>query len=130
MTEDTYVLDTYSWIEYFRKSEKGEQVKTILEDEKNHIFTAAITLSELASIMKRKQLNYDKASKLIHGLSTVQTHSIANHEQAGKLHANLKKKRKSIGLADTLILQTAYDLNAQLVTGDQDFNGLRHVVMI
>ncbi len=51
-------------------------------------------------------------------------------EEAGKLHADLKKDRKNISLADAFVLLTAKKLNARVVTGDPDFKGLREVILI
>ena len=51
-------------------------------------------------------------------------------DATGKLHANIKKNRKHMSMADTFVLATARKLNAKVVTGDEDFRGLNEVIMI
>ena len=40
------------------------------------------------------------------------------------------KKREKLGLADSLILASARQVGARVVTGDPDLNGLRDVVFL
>ena len=42
-----YILDTHAWIEYFRGSEAGEQVKRAIENTNNRVYTAECSMGEL-----------------------------------------------------------------------------------
>lgn len=125
-----FVIDAYAWIEYFDGTKLGENVKEIIEDRKNSIYTNVITIAELSSHFNKIKLNFDDAKKLIMSLSSIHQINTNFAEEAGKLHSNLKKERKHISLADIFVLLTAKKLNAKVVTGDEDFRGLKEVLMI
>jgi len=55
---------------------------------------------------------------------------ISFFEEAGKLHAQFKKIRKHISMADVFVYYTAKKINGKVVTGDEDFQGLKEVIMI
>mgnify|MGYP001615170887 CR=1 FL=1 len=125
-----YVIDAYAWVEYFEGSKIGEKVKEIIEDSRNSIFTNAITVAELSSHFNRKNLNFTEAKKILFSLSSIIEVSSDLAEEVGKVHAELKKSRKHIGLADIFVLVSARRLNAKVVTGDEDFRGLKEAFMV
>ena len=49
---------------------------------------------------------------------------------AGLLHADMKKKIRNFGLADSIILATARKLRAKVVTGDSHFKGFKETVFL
>jgi predicted nucleic acid-binding protein len=126
----TYVIDAYAWAEYFAGSSLGEKVKAIVEDENNIIQTNVITIAELASHFSRNKKEFDEAKKILLSLSTIYQISIEFSSEAGLLHTELRKERKHIRLADVFALLTARKLQAKVVTGDQDFKGLKGVLML
>lgn len=129
-TMSKYVIDAYAWIEYFDGSVLGEKVKRIVEDTKNSIYTNVVTIAELAGHFKRKEFDFAETKKVLLSLSSIYLIDIEFAEEAGKLHVDLKKERKHMGLADVLILLTARKTDAKVVTGDEDFRGLKETVMI
>src|SRR3989344_855277 len=120
-----FVIDAYSWVEYFAGTEQGEKVKNIVENSKNQVYTNIITIAELSSYFKRNNYDFERAKKIILSLSLIYTINLDFAEEAGKLHFDLKKERKNIGLADIFTLLTAKKLNAKVVTGDSDFKDLK-----
>ena len=46
------------------------------------------------------------------------------------MHAVIRNDRKHMGIADIFILLTAEKLKAKVVTGDEDFRGLKESFMI
>ena len=124
------VVDAYAWIEYFDGTTIGEKVKRVIEDANNVIFTNVITLAELASIFTRKNKNYEEAKKIILSRSSFYEVNMNFTEEVGKLHAELKKNRKHISLADVFVLLTAKKLGGKVITGDKDFKGLKEVIML
>lgn len=125
-----FVIDSYSWVEYFTGTKQGEKVKIIVENPKNQVYTNVITIAELSSYFKRNNYDFEKAKKIILSLSLIYNINLGFAEEAGKLHFDLRKERKNIGLADIFILLTAKKLNAKVVTGDSDFKGLKESLMI
>ena len=125
-----FVIDAHAWIEYFNGTESGEKVKEIIENSKNRIYTNVITIAELSSSFSRKNNDFEEAKKIIASLSLFYLIDKDFAEESGKLHATLKKERKNIGLADIFVLLTARKLNAKVITGDEDFKGLKEVILI
>lgn len=107
-----------------------EKAKVIVEDGNNKIYTSVISVAGLVSQFARKNFDFNNVKSLILSLSSFYLIDFELAEEAGKLHAHLRKERKHIGLADALILLTAKKLNAKIVTGDEDFRGMKEVIMI
>src|SRR3989344_9035572 len=125
-----FVIDAYAWIEYFNGTKLGIKVKEILESPNNSIYTNAITISELVSSYKRNSRSFEEEKKILLSLSTIYEINLEFAEEAGKLHAGLKKERKHISMADIFALLSARKLNAKVVTGDENFRGLKDVYML
>src|SRR3989338_10086627 len=113
-----YVIDAHAWIEYFLGTDKGNEVKKVLESEDNEIFSSIITIAEVVSITKRE--NRDAEQKYIDMINLSKIYGINSifAKEAGILHAETKKEIKDFGLADAFVLLTARKLNAKIVTGD------------
>lgn len=125
------VIDAYAWIEYFDGTELGIKVKNFIENSQNKIFTNVITIAELSSHFKRKKTyDFAEAKKVLSSISSFYNINEDFAEEAGNLHAEIKKERKHIGLVDIFVLLTARKLNAKVVTGDEDFRNLKEVIMI
>ena len=126
----SFVIDAYAWIEYFDGSKQGEVVAKIIEDSNNSIYTNIITIAELASHFRRKNYDFADAKKIILSLSTIYNINFEFAEKAGVMHAVIRNDRKHMGIADIFILLTAEKLKAKVVTGDEDFRGLKESFMI
>ncbi len=125
-----YVIDSYAWIEYLVGSIKGMKVKEIVESENNEIITPTIVLAEVTSITQREERNAEEAYKMILGLTKTQNLQSEDAKEIGLLHAEMRKKIKDFGMADTVVLHTARRLVAKVVTGDPHFKGFKEVIML
>ena len=125
-----FVIDAYAWVEYFKGTEQGKKVKKLVEDAKNTIHTNIITLAELSSFFEKHGKDSSQEMDILLSLPSIHPLTIEFVQQAGKLHATIRKKRKHMGLADVFVLLTAQKLHAKVVTGDEDFRGLKEVIMI
>ncbi len=125
-----YVVDAYAWVEYFDGTSAGGKVKEIVENSANEIFTNVITIAEMSSHFKRKGLDFAEAKKIILSLSVVYIIDEAFAEAVGELHALIKTERKHMSLADVIVLFTGRKLGAKVLTGDEDFRGLKEALMI
>ena len=127
---NNFVIDAYSWIEYFNGTKLGENVKDIVEDKTNEIYTNIITIAEISRSYARNSLSFKEESKVLRSLSRIQNIDFDFAEEAGRLLINIKKEKKHMSLADIFVLLTARKLNAKVVTGDEDFRGLKEAIMI
>lgn len=125
-----YVIDAHAWIEYFVGSERGNEVKKILESSENEIFSSIISIAEVVSITKRE--NRDAEQKYIDmiNLSKIFFLNTELAKEAGILHAETKKEIKDFGLADAFVLLTARKLGAKIVTGDPHFKEFKEAILI
>lgn len=125
-----FVIDAYAWIEYFDGTLLGEKVKALIEDKRNIVYTNVLTIAELSGRFSKTNKNFDEAKKITTSLSAIYNITSDFAEEVGKLHVELKKERKHMGLVDAFVLLTARKLNAKVVTGDEDFRGLKEALMI
>lgn len=125
-----YVVDAHAWIEYFLGSNKGQEVKRIIESNETEIFTSIITIAEVVSVTKRE--NRDAEQKYIDIINLSKIHFINPElaKEAGILHAETRKKIKDFGLADAIVLLTARKLGAKIVTGDPHFKNFKEAILI
>jgi len=124
-----YVIDSYTWIEYFRGTSAGAKARRYIEEEDSA--TPTIVIAELSRKLLREieagretlegrkaRLEFIKTSTIIVNL----TEDIA--VLAGEIDVKRKSKVKGWGLADSIILATARKNQAKVVTGDEHFRDL------
>ena len=122
------VIDAYAWIEYFEGSEIGKKVKELLE--KNDCFTVVITLAETVSKLTRKGFEAMSAVDVILGHTTILPIGEEVSIEAGKFHAEQRKKKPQFGLSDAYIYCCAKKLGAKIVTNDHHFKDFKDVIML
>ena len=130
-----YVIDSYAWIEYFRASKSGEVAKRYIENADS--VTPTIVVSEISrKLQKEIELGDEtdegrlKRLEFISATSQVVYLDFELAVTAGKTDLEMKKKAKGWGLADSIVLCTARNLNGKVVTGDEHFRGLEEVIFI
>ena len=124
------VFDTYAWVEYLKGSETGIKVQKILESQENEIFSSVITIAEVSSISKRESKDVELGYTIINNLSKIHSITTELAKEAGTLHAEMRKKIKDFGMADSLVLLTARKLGAKILTGDPHFKGFKEAILI
>ena len=125
-----FVIDAFAWIEYLEGSEKGKTVTEIVEDRANELFTASTTFAEVISKFLKE--NKDTSIALT-ALDTLSSIIIINKELsvlAGHIHFEAKKRNKNFGMLDAFVAATAKNLNAKILTGDNDFRGFKEAVIV
>lgn len=126
-TTSRFVLDTHAWIEYFRGSESGEKVGLFIQNEK--CFTPSIVIAELADLYSKKKYGFLQNDvdfiKANSGIIELDEKIALN---SGKIKQHIRKKYKNnFGLADAIILSTAREMDATILTGDYHFKKLKNV---
>lgn len=118
---NTYIIDTWAWVEYFRGSDIGSRAKPQIETANN--ITPTIVLAEMSQ--KFKQLGRtDLADKVsfIKQKSAILPLDESTAMLAGEVRANVPVQ--GMGLVDCILLAVARLYNAKVVTGDPHFRDL------
>jgi len=130
-----YIIDAYAWIEYFKASELGAIAREYIEGEQSA--TPTIVISEISKkLQKEIELGNETADGRLKRLEFIRaTSKIVDLDfeiaaDAGKLNVDLKEKAKGWGLADSIILCTAKNFTAKVVTGDEHFKLLNEVIFL
>jgi len=124
------IVDAFAWIEYFNGSDKGLNVKKLLETDHNEIITCSTTVAEVISKVLRKNLDSQIALNHINNLSKVIDITQEISILAGEIHFIEKKKNVDFGMLDSFVAATAKKLNAKILTGDNDFKNFKETIFI
>ena len=123
-----YVIDSFTWFEYHSGSEKGLKIREVIETE--NIATSIITIAELSDKFHREDVDFEKLLLFIRSRSAILPITVSIAVQAGQLKKKMRRKAKDFGLADAIILQTALENDAQLISGDSDFRHAPNTMLI
>jgi len=125
-----YVLDTFAWVEYFRGTEKGKTVRDCIGE--GDCATPTMVLAELSDVYERGKNKYwERDLAFIISKTTIINLDQNIAIQAGKVKSIIREKHSTkFGLADAIILTTAQELKAKVVTGDQHFEKLSDIVLL
>lgn len=130
-----FVIDAYAWIEYFRASKYGEVAKEYIENADS--VTPSIIVAEVSrKLQKEIELGNETAEGRLKRLEFINANSqVVDLDfdlavTAGETDLEMKKKTKDWGLADSIVLCTARNLNGKVVTGDEHFRSLKEVIFI
>jgi|SRR3989344_7659768 len=122
------IFDSYAWIEYFLGTDKGKIVESYFEKDK--IITPSIVLVELSCKAEREDWSFKEYLTFIKSKSQIVGISEETIIGCGKIYIYEKNKKKEFGIIDAIILTTARNLNAKILTGDKHFFDIKEVVMI
>lgn len=124
-----YVIDSYAWIEYFRGTPSGREVRPYVEGDR--AATSALTLAELREkYLREGWRSYKEDSDFLSARTLVTPVDRKIAELAGELNHARKKVVKDWGMADSVILATARTASAKVVTGDRHFEGLPDAILV
>jgi predicted nucleic acid-binding protein len=120
--DESYVLDSFAWFEYFSGSALGARAKPFIESSKG--ITPTIVVAELSEKYRREKLPFEQDLDFIIARTRVIPLDTGIAERAGALSHERKKRVKRWGLADSVVLATARECKARIVTGDEHFRDL------
>ncbi len=124
-------LDSSAWIEYFMGTEKGTSVRKTVEGS-GILYTSPIVIAEIYSKSVRtdgvENAEIRKDFILKRCVLVPDDEKIA--VEAGRIHAEMKKKAEGFGLADALIVAAARKKGAKVLTGDKHLKALDDVEML
>jgi len=122
------ILDSSAWIEYFTGTKNADFVEETLE--KGNIITPSIVLVELSCKATKEKWDFQEQLTFIKSRSTIMGMNEKMILKCGKVYIEERKKKTKFGMADAIILTTAKEINAKILTKDNDFRGLDDVIML
>jgi predicted nucleic acid-binding protein len=125
-----YIMDSYSWLEYPMGTEA--KVKQIIDTETDEKLTPSICLAETyAKILKTEdEAKAELRRAFIKSRSALVPLDEDLAVAAAKTDVAMKKRVQNWALADSIVLSTARDRKAKIVTGDPHFRGLDEAYMV
>lgn len=124
------VIDSHAWIDYFEGNNSGKKIVDYIENPANDIVTNILNLAEISSFFDRKGKDGEEAHKIILSNSKIYRFDVDFSREAGKLHAQIRKKIKDFGLIDAFVLLTARKINAKVLTGDPHFKDFKEAIYL
>ncbi len=124
-----FVIDSYAWIEYYRGSKAGKNASKYIEA--NTAATSTLTLAELREkYLKEKWNFFEEDLKYMTTRTSIVSIDRSISILAGEINYERKKIKKNWGMADSIVLATARNASAKVVTGDRHFEDLPETIMI
>ena len=121
----TVLVDSWAWIEYFKGSPPGLKAGEIIESGRK-LLLSTINVSEIyLFLLRNKPAEADKLINFVLNSSFV----ISIDSRIALKAAKLKQNQK-FGLADAIVMATAEENNATVLTGDDDFKNFKNVIYI
>ncbi len=124
-----YIIDAFSWIEYLEGSETGKKVYEILNSDAEN-YALLVTISEVVSKVKRNGGNIELAFDSIVSNCKVANITTKIAKEAGLLHAEIRKKMPQFSIVDSLLITTAKNIGAKVLTGDNHFKQFKEAVLL
>lgn len=119
------LVDSSGWIEYLAERPKADLFAPYIEGSEP-LVSSAIQVYEIYKVVRR-DLNEERA---IEAVSALRTTTIEPLVEALALEAADVALEYGLAMADAIIYATASRHEAEIVTGDADFNGLPRVTLI
>jgi predicted nucleic acid-binding protein len=119
------LVDSSGWIEYLAGRPKADLFAPYIEGSEP-LVSSAIQIYEIYKVVRR-DLNEERA---IEAVSALRTTTIEPLAEGLALEAADVALEYGLAMADAIIFATASRHEAELVTGDADFDGLPRVTLI
>jgi predicted nucleic acid-binding protein len=119
------LVDSSGWIEYLAARPKADLFAPYIEGSEP-LVSSAIQIYEVYKVVRR-DLNEERA---IEAVSALRMTTIEPLVESLALEAADVALEHGLAMADAIIFATAARHNAQIVTGDVDFDGLPGVTLI
>ena len=119
------LVDSSGWIEYLAERPKADLFAPYIEGSEP-LVSSAIQVYEIYKVVRR-DLNEERA---IEAVSALRTTTIEPLAEGLALEAADVALEYGLAMADAMIYATASRHDAEIVTGDADFNGLPRVTLI
>ncbi|MDY6957937.1 MAG: PIN domain-containing protein [Halobacteriota archaeon] len=123
----TVLVDSSAWIEYFKGSESGLYVKTVLEDVSETVIVSAINIGEVYSWVL-EYYDIDIAEDM---RQTMKKRAfVCDVTETIVIEAAMLKNSNGWELDSSIIYVTAKNEGASILTGDPNFKNLNNATLI
>ncbi len=129
-TNSKYIIDAYAWVEYILGTSKGADVRKIISNNANVIFTLESTFCEVKDWCLREGYYFNIVFPKMRQDTLEVPISLENWIRAAEIKFEQRKSKKDFGLLDALLLAYQEQSNGIIVTGDPHFKGLKKVKYI
>ncbi len=119
------LVDSSGWIEYLAERPKADLFAAYIEGSQP-LVSSAIQVYEIYKVVRR-DVNEERA---IEAVSALRTTTIEPLAEGLALEAADVALEYGLAMADAMIFATASRHEAEIVTGDADFDGLPRVTLI
>lgn len=120
------MIDSWVWIEYWKGGKLAGEAASYIDGEEESV-ASTINLAEVYLWIAR---SYDEPTAGGKVATVGKRCHVVPVERDIAIEGAKIKRRENIGLADSLILATARQTGARVVTGDPDMKGLRDVIFL
>lgn len=117
-------FDSWAWVEYFRGSTAGKEVKEVLESAEV-LFTPSVCLAEIKAKYVAEEHDPEDRLRFIKSRTSI----IEVDAEIAESTADLRLQHR-LHMVDAVILACARARESDLVTGDKHFEGIPNVVML
>lgn len=132
MTESSaYVLDSFALLAYLQDEPVASRVERLLENagkEKCRLFLSIINLGELLYMTERRG-GVAKAQDALALIRQLAIEIVSADEQTVFAAAHIKANH-AISYADSFVVATALQKNANVITGDPEFQSVETIVKV
>jgi len=122
----TVLIDSWTWIEYWRGGIHSERAAEYIEGSESAVISA-VNLVEIFFWVLR---HYDEKKAGEKRDTLMRRCFLIPLDETIAVEAAKTKRNLKLSLADSMILATANAQEAKLVTGDKDFKNLPHILFI
>lgn len=120
---EAIVVDSYAWVEYAAGTEAGRQARHYIEGTEM-LYTPSVVIAELSDRATRTDRRSQWETSLwpfISRHTTIVPLDEPLPNRAGELKWEMRNSSPQAGLADAIVLATAREHDARVLTGDPDF---------
>lgn len=117
------MIDSWSWVEYFRGSKPGQRAKEYIEGEEDAVISAV----NLAEVYRWVLRFYDEAQAEEARRTMTTKCTLIPVDESIAVEAARLRHSTQLGLGDSIILATARSVGAKIVTGDPELKAYRDV---
>ncbi len=122
----TVLLDSWTWIEYWRGSRNADRAGSYIQSSEEAVISS-INLAEIyVWILRQYGEKQAEAKKIV----VEKRCSVVNLDATIAVEAAKIKHDRKMALADSIVLATAIKSNAKIITGDPDFEGSKEIIFI
>ncbi|MEM3126620.1 MAG: PIN domain-containing protein [Candidatus Woesearchaeota archaeon] len=125
-----FLLDTSAWLEYAYGTFEGEKVRKIFSDRESEILTFSFVVGELVSKLSRDGIDPEEVFSEVSLCSHVAEIDLNLVKDAGKFHAEMRKKISNFSLVDAYVWIIAKRTGATIVTKDTHFKEYKPVILL